>query len=63
MRHTSSVAERYPTGSLAAITPEMLAAHRNINLGDDEAESDQVAEATAGTEFSGTTPKDDTSCV
>ena len=63
VRHTSSVAERYPTGSLAAITPEMLAAHRNINLGDDEAESDQAADATAGTEFSGTTTKDDTSCV
>ena len=63
VRHTSSVAERYPTGSLAAITPEMLAAHRNINLDDDAAESDQAAEATAGTEFSGTTTKDDTSCV
>ena len=63
VRHTSSVAERYPTGSLAAITPEMLAAHRNINLGDDAAESDQAAEATAGTEFSGTTTKDESSCV
>ena len=63
MRHTSSVAERYPTGSLAALTPEMLAAHRNINLGDDAAESDQAAEATAGTEFSGTTTKDESSCV
>ena len=30
VRHTSSVAERYPTGSLAAITPEMLAAHCSI---------------------------------
>lgn len=28
VRHTSSVAERYPTGSLARITPEMLAAAR-----------------------------------
>ena len=63
VRHTSSVAERYPTGSLAAITPEMLAAHRNINLGDDEAESDRAADPSADTEFSGTTTKDDSSCV
>ena len=62
VRHTSSVAERYPTGSLAALTPEMLAAHRNITL-DESADPAEVAHTSAGTEFSGTTPKDDTSCV
>ena len=62
VRHTSSVAERYPTGSLAALTPEMLAAHRNINI-DESADSAEAAHTSAGTEFSGTTPKDDTSCV
>ena len=62
VRHTSSVAERYPTGSLAAITPEMLAAHRSITL-DESADPAEAAHTVAGTEFSGTTPKDDTSCV
>ena len=62
VRHTSSVAERYPTGSLAALTPEMLAAHRNITL-DESADSAEEAHTSASTEFSGTTPKDDTSCV
>ena len=62
VRHTSSVAERYPTGSLAALTPEMLAAHRNITL-DESADPAEEAHTSAGTEFSGTTPKDDTSCV
>jgi glutamate racemase len=62
VRHTSSVAERYPTGSLAALTPEMLAAHRSITL-DESADPAEAAHTVAGTEFSGTTPKDDTSCV
>ena len=62
VRHTSSVAERYPTGSLAALTPEMLTAHRNINI-NESADPAEAARISVGTEFSGTIPKDDTSCV
>ena len=43
VRHTSSVAERYPTGSLAAITPEMLAAHRSITLDENAADAESAA--------------------
>ena len=48
VRHTSSVAERYPTGSLAALTPEMLAAHRNITLDEDVAEAEEAAATQEG---------------
>ena len=48
VRHTSSVAERFPTGSFATITPEMLAAHRNITLDEDVAEAEEAAATQEG---------------
>ena len=48
VRHTSSVAERFPTGSFAAITPEMLAAHRSIILDDNAAEAEEAAAPKGG---------------
>ena len=48
VRHTKSVAERFPTGSFATITPEMLAAHRNITLDEDVAEAEEAAATQEG---------------
>ena len=31
VRHTSSVAERFPTGSLTALTPDMMSTHTRID--------------------------------